>query len=316
MKISDLHHPITAAKSDWLAADTWIGFTPSGTGPKAEASCQVSIVGQMGGGYILEYITVSFGKTVPGQKNNPSLNEEKRVHALKKGRLVAVHKLRVVSRPLKDIVGIRDFNNIQDIWDITKKRNRWSVAFPVVESYSILGNPLAKEVFGPLSYKRLFGRQSAGLRILNDDDRNLISDLNIEQRNLSNARIEIEYEFLSANRSDIDSRIIEFLEEDLADMAFEGSNNERRQSIKKRAMWLANKFANYRKSINALFCDNCGFNPTKFAELSHINPRTLLDVHHKNPLSEGERYTSTQDFSLLCPTCHRIEHEILKRKLP
>lgn len=46
-----------------------------------------------------------------------------------------------------------------------------------------------------------------------------------------------------------------------------------------------------------------------------VNPRSLLDVHHKNPLDEGERYTTIRDFALLCPTCHRVEHQRLKHNI-
>ena len=56
--------------------------------------------------------------------------------------------------------------------------------------------------------------------------------------------------------------------------------------------------------------DHFAFDPKNKPELAGIRPRSLLDVHHRNPLEEGVRYTTTADFALLCPTCHRIEHAL------
>ena len=47
-------------------------------------------------------------------------------------------------------------------------------------------------------------------------------------------------------------------------------------------------------------------------DLVGINPRSCFDVHHKDLLAEGKRLTMLKDFSLLCPTCHWIEHLRLK----
>jgi 5-methylcytosine-specific restriction protein A len=91
---------------------------------------------------------------------------------------------------------------------------------------------------------------------------------------------------------------------------------ERRAKIRRRAGWIADNFIRMRRNARTLYCDACGFDPAKVLDPKLVNPRTILDVHHKNPLHEGIRYTTIKDFSLLCPTCHRVEHQRLKYKIP
>lgn len=67
-------------------------------------------------------------------------------------------------------------------------------------------------------------------------------------------------------------------------------------------------------SNRPLICDACGLDPV--CDYSYSGPpiNTPLDVHHKTPLrglEEGEkkRYRVPDDFSVLCPTCHRLIHK-------
>ena len=60
-------------------------------------------------------------------------------------------------------------------------------------------------------------------------------------------------------------------------------------------------------------CDACDFDPADLVAELGVRARGFLDVHHKHPLEEGIRYTTTADFALLCPTCHRVEHVRLRR---
>jgi predicted HNH restriction endonuclease len=46
-------------------------------------------------------------------------------------------------------------------------------------------------------------------------------------------------------------------------------------------------------------CYSCGFAPAS----SH-----LIDIHHLDPIAEGERETKFEDLIPLCPTCHRQAH--------
>lgn len=60
-------------------------------------------------------------------------------------------------------------------------------------------------------------------------------------------------------------------------------------------------------------CEGCGLSPLKDYALPRAN--LPLDVHHLMPLSdlkEGERLTFKvpEDFAVLCPTCHRVIHQM------
>lgn len=60
-------------------------------------------------------------------------------------------------------------------------------------------------------------------------------------------------------------------------------------------------------------CEGCGLVPAKDYALP--NSRVPLDVHHLTPVSDlqdGERltYKIPDDFAVLCPTCHRVVHQM------
>ena len=312
MKIRDLSQPITTAKADWLAGTTWLGFTPVDDSLTSRNQCQSTIQRQYANGYVLEYITEQFSEPNLGFENDPQYVAERVQHRQQAGRLISVHKLRTTARDLKTILGPAEFAKMQDMWAQGRKRWRWSVAFPIVESYEIMGRPKAKDVFGEVAYRRLFKHPSATLRELNDSERAALSDLELQRRPAENAWIGIEDEFAAAEASEIDARVLHWVSRDLPDRVLEGMTAERRVLVRKRAAWLGDKFARGRRRAGTLFCDDCGFDPLKVEGLDSVSPRSLLDVHHKHPLAEGVRYTTTADFALLCPTCHRVEHERLK----
>jgi 5-methylcytosine-specific restriction protein A len=212
--------------------------------------------------------------------------------------------------PLAQIIGNEAFKSLQDMWAQSGKRHRWSVAFPIIETHEIVGRPKAKDVFGVTAYHRLYQRPSATLRELKGDERNSIANLDLKTVVSPNAWIGIEDEFDFAKSSDINRRTQQLIDIDLS--ALEGISEERRGLVKLRAAWLADKFIITRVRASTLFCDDCGFDPTAVFPKTKVNPRSLLDVHHKNPISEGVRYTTIADFALLCPNCHRIEHVRLR----
>lgn len=310
MKIKDLPAPVTASKADWLAGDTWLGFTPTDGDLTARNNCQNTIQRQYGHGYVLEYITEQFSEPNPGFENDSAYIEEREAHRKLAGRLVAVHKLRVTARPLEDILGAEAFQRLQDMWAQGGKRHRWSVAFPIIESYEIVGHPKAKQVLGEANYRRLYQRSSATLRPLNEAERACIADLEITRRPATNAWIGIEDEFARAIRSTIDPKTQKLIDQDLG--ALEGMPEERRMFVRKRAAWRADQFIRHRVRTGKLSCDECEFDPARALNAKGIRPRSLLDVHHKHPMAEGVRYTNLADFALLCPTCHRIEHARLR----
>lgn len=140
--------------------------------------------------------------------------------------------------------------------------------------------------------------------------------LALEPIQTSNAWIGIEDEMRLAEQSQIDPRTMKLIVSDLSDRALEGMTEERKANIRLRAAWLADKFIRERRRSGSLLCDDCSFNPATVLDPKKVTPRTLLDVHHKNPLDEGERYTTIKDFALLCPTSHRVEHQRLKHSIP
>lgn len=312
MKIKDLPAPVTASKADWLAGTTWIGFTPTDDTLTSRNMCQSTIQRQFDNGYVVEYITEQFSQPNPGFERDPAYLQEREVHKELAGRLIAVHRLRTTARALEDIIGVQDYKKIQDMWAQDGKRCRWSVAFPIVESYKIVGHPKAKAVFGEEMYRRLYQRSSATLRALNEQERAAIASLELLPLKTDNAWIGIEDEIPFAEKSQIEPKTERLIREDLNDRALEGMTEERRAKIRRRAAWIAERFIRERRRAGTLTCDDCAFDPTTVLDPKKVNPRSLLDVHHKHPMDEGVRYTTVMDFALLCPTCHRVEHQRLK----
>lgn len=312
LKIRDLPAAITASKADWLAGTTWIGFSPPSDDLQSRNDCSKTIQRQFGKGYIIEYITEQFSQPNPGFENDPDYLAEREAHKEQAGRFIGVHRLRYSSRPLEAILGADGYKKLQDMWAQGGKRWRWSVAFPIIESYRIVGQPKAKEVLGDAGYRRLFAHSSATLRPLNDAEQASLADLDLEPVTANNAWIAIEDEFQNAELSDIPKQTERDIERDLAGNALEGMTEERKARVRKRAAWLADRFVRARMKAGTLTCDECGFDPAQCFPGGGVRPRSLIDVHHKHPLEEGVRYTTVRDFALLCPTCHRIEHARMK----
>lgn len=311
MKIRDLPAPVTASKADWLAGTTWLGFTPTSGDLSSHNKCQGTIQRQFGGGYVIEYVTESFEKPNDGFEDDPRYIADREAHKEKAGRLIAVHKLKTTSRDLEAVIGTDEFKSLQDMWAQDGKRFRWSVAFPIVQSFRIKHTPKAKEVLGPEAYARLYAHSSATLRPLNDEEQVLVAELEIEAVSSENAWIGIEDEFPMAEQSQINLDTERAIGRDLA--ALEGMEEERIVKVKRRAAWIADRFIRERYRAGTLICDDCAFDPSELAAELRVKPRGFLDVHHKFPFDEGIRYTTTDDFALLCPTCHRIEHVRLRK---
>jgi 5-methylcytosine-specific restriction protein A len=312
LKVRDLPAPITASKADWLAGTTWIGFSPPSGDLQSRNDCSRTIQRQFGKGYIIEYITEQFSQPNPGFEKDPDYIAEREAHGEQAGRFIGVHRLRYSSRPLETILGADGFKKLQDMWAQGGKRWRWSVAFPIVETYRIIGRPKAKEVLGDAGYRRLFAHSSATLRPLNDAERASLADLDLEPVVAKNAWIAIEDEFQNAEAYPLTLYGVRDMRRDLPDGALEGMTDERRARVRKRAAWLADRFVILRSKAGRLHCDDCKFDPSTVFPSGAIKPRSLLDVHHKHPMEEGVRYTTVNDFALLCPTCHRIEHGRMK----
>src|SRR5262249_9020809 len=163
-----------------------------------------------------EYITKGISKPNPGYEQHPDYLAEVRRHEELGGRLTAIHRLRTTSRRLESILGPAEFKQLQDMWAQDRKRCRWSVAFPIVESYEIVGKPFADEVFARSDYASLYQRPSALLRELNDVQQRAIGVLDLNPVDAHNAWIGIEDEFTMAKASQIDPLTRGTIDEDLS----------------------------------------------------------------------------------------------------
>ena len=72
---------------------------------------------------------------------------EDKEHAKFADGLIHVHKLRMTSLPLETVIGKDEFEWLQDAWAKPNERNRWSVTFPIVQRFEIVGAPKARDVF-------------------------------------------------------------------------------------------------------------------------------------------------------------------------
>lgn len=312
MRIKDLPAPVTAAKADWLPGTNWIGFTPRDGSTRAREQRRAAINAQLDGGYIIEYVTLKFDDPNLGFETDPRYLAEKAAHGEVAGKFIAVHRLRPSARPLREIIGDSEFESMQDMWANGAQRYRWSVAFPIIESYALTPPRFANEVLSSDAMSRVFAHPSGTLRPLNDDEREQIAELEIEPRPTANAWIGIEDEAAMAEQSQISSDTIKLINGDLAGAALEGMTEEQKAKIRLRAAWLADRFIRRRAKAGKLLCDNCGFDPAGKIGGTSIRPRSLLDVHHMNPLEEGVRYTTEADFCLVCPNCHRFMHRLAR----
>jgi 5-methylcytosine-specific restriction enzyme A len=312
MKIGELHLPVTATKADWLPGTTWLGFTPTGVKADARAKCEAKVNQQMAGGLVLERITQTFEKPRPGYENHPRVVEDRKVHGRLADRLIAVHELRPSARPLRAIVGEDEYEQLQDIWSDPAQRNRWSVAFPIVRTWEIIEKPKAHDVLSASVFSATYQSQNALLRSVSDRMREEISDLRVQEIPAPNVWIAVEDEVEIASLDNIPSSLQHDINKDLIN-ALEGEETERKVKLKRRAAWLGQRFWFERKKASTLQCDDCGFDPATKASSAGLPTRSLFDIHHKNPMAEGVRRTTTQDLALLCPTCHRIEHVRLRK---
>lgn len=312
MRVNDLPRLVTAAKADWSAATDWIGFTPPDSSVVSRERRRSAINAQIAGGYVIEYITQAIERPNAGFERDERYLRDLARHSPIAGRLVAVHRLVPFARALSEIIGHQEYDHLQDVWSKAGKRHRWSIVFPIMESYAIKDKPRASDVFSGSAMRRLFAHPSGTLRPLDDDERAQIAELELDLRPIANPWPFIEADSVAAARSQINGSIQSQIERDLA-QALEGHSEERRVKLVRRAAWLAQKFVIRREREANLTCDDCSFDPSLKAASNGIRPRSLLDVHHKHPLEEGVRVTTELDFSLLCPNCHRFAHVMLRQ---
>ena len=79
--------------------------------------------------------------------------------------------------------------------------------------------------------------------------------------------------------------------------AIEGYKRDQQLLVAERDSALAAR----RKELDGYKCQACGF-------YLAVDGRQIVECHHLNPISLGQRETQLEDLISLCPTCHRIAH--------
>ena len=79
--------------------------------------------------------------------------------------------------------------------------------------------------------------------------------------------------------------------------AIEGYKKDQQLYLAERDRALAQK----RKELDGFRCQSCGFHLA-------VGGRHVVECHHLDPISLGQRETRLEDLISLCPTCHRIAH--------
>ncbi|WP_374448498.1 HNH endonuclease [Stella sp.] len=106
--------------------------------------------------------------------------------------------------------------------------------------------------------------------------------------------------------------VLAALDDDFTLAAKEGGCRVASRTIRIRSALVAQQFVADREGRGTFVCDECGFDPEPLARKAEIPVRSLMDVHHRDPLAEGRRLTTCNDFELLCPTCHRLRHAVMR----
>ncbi len=308
--IRDLPAPITAAKCDWIRAQDFIGFTPTEDSTAARLGCQNTVARQFGNGYVIEYISKKRETPNSGFESDPDYQRELAEHPAIAGRLIAVHKLLSSALPLQEIMGKTAYDRLQDLWSRNGKRWRWSVAFPIIESYRIVSAPHASQAFGDELYLHLFAHADRLLRPLPDEARQAIADLQIEPLSVRHSELVERLDAEKADGSEIPNEVIREIGKDLSHLtAWEGMPEERKVIVRKRCAYLAHQFKRSRRRAGRFICDRCQLDPSSI--LAHIPGAklgSLLHAHHLIPPSRTIVLTTISDFALLCPTCHAVTH--------
>lgn len=315
MRISDLPRAISAVKGHWNpvirrsdAGDIWVGFTPSSDDPSSRQQLRSTINRQMGHGYVLEYVSISLPP--PNPTARPLTQEEKALHATAAGALTAVLKL--ANRPVhaRDLIGSEQYEDLQDRWDQSGDRVRWSEAYPVIEAWGIDGWPKARDVLGLEVAARRCEMQSRVLKPLENDDRAKLAHLELQPVNLPAEGIAAAH-YVELSRLENQDRGIpidrlapedRWLNEDYS--AVEGITKEKRIRLAQRDRRLVTIL----KRIRELQCAICSYDPIARGA-NRAQARAILEAHHKTPVSAGKRLSRIEDFILLCPTCHREVHQ-------
>ena len=318
--IADLPQPVSGVRGHWrqdfpnssVLKDGWIGFTPRGDDINSRAQLRSTINHQIGRGYIVEYVLRTRPQPKPGGR--PLTADELALHAKTAGALTAVFMLDPSeSVHARALMGAQEYDDMQGRWDLEGKNLRWSVAFPIIEAWEIVGWPKARDVLGLEAARRTCEQLSVGLKPLNDDDRARLAPLKIVPIHLPADgvaarhfidRVQQENK-INGRQADALSPGDRGLLEDYS--AIEGLP----KAAVRRVVQRDHRLIKLVKDKGPLKCRACTYDPAERG----ANPRqarAILEAHHLCPMQLGERMSTIEDLVLLCPTCHREVHQELR----
>jgi 5-methylcytosine-specific restriction protein A len=316
VRLADLPHPVSAVKGHWnpvfpetaTTMDGWVGFTPSRDDPESRQQLRSTVSRQMANGYVVEYVSISLPP--PNIGGRPLTEDEKALHQRSAGALTAVFKLANRPANARALIGLAQYEDLQTRWDQRGDHVRWSEAFPIIEAWNITGWPTARNALGLEAAARCCERQSQVLKVLDDDDRAKLANLDLTPIDLAPDGLAARY-FTDIAVMDNESKGVSSagltaedrpLFKDYA--AIEGISKDMRVRIALRDRHLVA----IRKTIGPLECALCHYTPIGRGATKR-QARAMLDAHHKTPVRAGERLSRVTDLTLLCPTCHREVHQ-------
>jgi hypothetical protein len=297
MRIADLPQLVSAIKGHWfpefpdpsLLKDGWVGFTPGRDNAASRAQSRATISRQMGSGYILEYVSIALPQ--PNAGSRPLTLDDRAMHAKAAGALTGVFKL--ANRPVhaRELIGLQDYQDMQDRWDKGKDRVRWSEGFPIIEAWEIRDWPKARKVLGLESAARACEQLARGLKPLNEDDRTKLAPLEIVPIELPSDGFAARYFIdLAQQTNQLNGRAAgslspgdRGLSEDYS--GIEGTTRDQRVRIVLRDRYLVKRL----KQTTPLKCSTCTYDPFEHGA-SASQARAILEAHHTLPMQAGKRY--------------------------
>jgi len=157
--------------------DGWIGFTPRKDDLSSRTSLQNTIMKQVGNGYVLEYIRLTPPKV--NTRGRPLTKLERDQWQRAKGSLTAAYRIAGYSEHARDMLGTKEYDDVQDRWDDHGHRKRWSVAFLITEAWNVVGWPKARDILGPSVAKEKCEQMSGYIKPLDAEDRAKLEHLEI-----------------------------------------------------------------------------------------------------------------------------------------
>ncbi|TMX64592.1 HNH endonuclease [Vibrio rotiferianus] len=148
-----------------------------------------------------------------------------------------------------------------------------------------------------------------GLKNVSKVDREVWKELGDKPELVSFLAKEIKANVQVIVSSEVDNEVIDYLDQDY----LEGDVKHKAHRHRERCSKLRKDLLKKRINRGGLACDICGY---EGAGLPKEIVDSAFEAHHVKPLgdSTGPQNTKLSDMSLLCATCHRLLHRLMKVK--